>query len=294
MKIEIIDLVKDYGKFRALDGVSLTINQGMFGLLGPNGAGKTTLMRVITTLMPVTSGQVSVGGIDVMRDPGFVRKNLGYIPQDFGFYKSLNAYDLLDYIGTMKGLTRAERQKQVKTLLEQVNLTKDAKRRVGGYSGGMKQRLGIAQALLGDPQLIIVDEPTAGLDPEERIRFRNLLTRLSGERTVLLSTHIVGDIEASCSAVAVLNRGRVIFNGTPETLTRHANGLMWQVEIEPHEYEQVESRYRVTATRTANGRMQVRVLSPENPLGRGIPVESELEEGYMAVITATDKEAHHA
>ncbi|MBN8635562.1 MAG: ABC transporter ATP-binding protein [Anaerolineae bacterium] len=294
MKIEIIDLVKDYGKFRALDGVSLTINRGMFGLLGPNGAGKTTLMRVITTLMPVTSGQVSVGGIDVMRDPGFVRKNLGYIPQDFGFYKSLNAYELLDYIGVMKGLTRIERQKQVKTLLEQVNLTKDAKRRVGGYSGGMKQRLGIAQALLGDPQLIIVDEPTAGLDPEERIRFRNLLTRLSGERTVLLSTHIVGDIEASCSAVAVLNRGQVIFSGAPETLMRHANGRIWQVEIEPREYEQIESTYRVTASRTASGRMLVRVLSLENPLGRGIPVEPELEEGYMAVITATEKEADYA
>ncbi|MBK8028911.1 MAG: ABC transporter ATP-binding protein [Chloroflexi bacterium] len=294
MKIEIIDLVKDYGKFRALDGVSLTINRGMFGLLGPNGAGKTTLMRVITTLMPVTTGQVRVGGIDVMRDPGFVRKNLGYIPQDFGFYKSLNAYELLDYIGVMKGLTRIERQKQVKTLLEQVNLTKDAKRRVGGYSGGMKQRLGIAQALLGDPQLIIVDEPTAGLDPEERIRFRNLLTRLSGERTVLLSTHIVGDIEASCSAVAVLNRGQVIFSGAPETLMRHANGRIWQVEIEPREYEQIESTYRVTASRTASGRMLVRVLSLENPLGRGIPVEPELEEGYMAVITATEKEADHA
>ena len=294
MKIEIIDLVKDYGKFRALDGVSLTINRGMFGLLGPNGAGKTTLMRVITTLMPVTTGQVRVGGIDVMHDPGFVRKNLGYIPQDFGFYKSLNAYELLDYIGVMKGLTRIERQKQVKTLLEQVNLTKDAKRRVGGYSGGMKQRLGIAQALLGDPQLIIVDEPTAGLDPEERIRFRNLLTRLSGERTVLLSTHIVGDIEASCSAVAVLNRGQVIFSGAPETLMRHANGRIWQVEIEPREYEQIESTYRVTASRTASGRMLVRVLSLENPLGRGIPVEPELEEGYMAVITATEKEADHA
>ncbi len=266
----------------------------MFGLLGPNGAGKTTLMRVITTLMPITSGQVRVGGIDVMHDPGFVRKNLGYIPQDFGFYKSLNAYDLLDYIGAMKGLTRTERQKQVKTLLEQVNLTKDAKRRVGGYSGGMKQRLGIAQALLGDPQLIIVDEPTAGLDPEERIRFRNLLTRLSGERTVLLSTHIVGDIEASCSAVAVLNRGQVIFSGTPEVLMQRANGRVWQIDLEAHEYEQVESAYRVTASRTVNGRLQVRIVSSENPLGRGVLVDPELEEGYMAVMTASENEVHHA
>ncbi len=293
MNIEIIDLVKDYGKFRALDRVSLTISRGMFGLLGPNGAGKTTLMRVLTTLIPVTSGQVRVGGVDVMHDPGFVRKNLGYIPQDFGFYKSLNAYDLLDYIGMMKGLTRTERQKQIKTLLEQVNLTKDAKRRVGGYSGGMKQRLGIAQALLGDPQLIVVDEPTAGLDPEERIRFRNLLTRLSGERTVLLSTHIVGDIEASCSAVAVLNRGQVIFNGAPETLMQHASGRVWQLDLEPREYEPVESAYRVTASRTVNGRLQVRIVSSENPLGRGVLVDPELEEGYMAVMAASENEVQH-
>lgn len=142
-----------------------------------------------------------------MRDPGFVRQHLGYIPQDFGFYKSLNAYDLLDYVGTMKGLTRSERKRQIETLLEQVNLTRDAKRRIGGYSGGMKQRLGIAQALLGDPELIVMDEPTAGLDPEERIRFRNLLTRISGQRTIILSTHIVADIEASCTQVGCSTGG---------------------------------------------------------------------------------------
>jgi ABC-2 type transport system ATP-binding protein len=293
MNIAIDDLVKDYGKFRALDRISLTITKGMFGLLGPNGAGKTTLMRVLTTLIPITSGRVMIDGVDVMRNPAFVRKNLGYIPQDFGFYKGLNAYDLLDYIGTMKGLTRDERQRQIGTLLEQVNLTKDAKRRVGGYSGGMKQRLGIAQALLGDPQLIVVDEPTAGLDPEERMRFRNLLTRLSGERTVLLSTHIVGDIEASCTAVAVLNRGQLIFNGTPEALVQHAKGRVWQIDIDPHEYEQVESTYRITASRTVNGRLQVRIVSSENPLGQGTLVDPELEEGYMAVMAASEKEMSH-
>jgi ABC-2 type transport system ATP-binding protein len=294
MDVEVIDLVKDYSKFRALDHVSLRVGRGMFGLWGPNGAGKTTLMRVITTLLPVTSGKVMVGGVDVMRDPGFVRKNLGYIPQDFGFYKSLNAYELLNYIGTMKGLTHAARQQQVKSLLEQVNLTKDAKRRVGGYSGGMKQRLGIAQALLGDPQLIVVDEPTAGLDPEERIRFRNLLTHLSGQRTVLLSTHIVADIEASCSAVAVLNRGKVIFCGTPDELRQRAQGCVWQLEIEPSEYGQLENRYTVTASRTVGGRLHVRVVSPQNPLGRGSAVEPELEEGYMAVMAAFEKESQHA
>lgn len=294
MDIKIVDLVKDYGKFRALDHISLQIGSGMFGLLGPNGAGKTTLMRIITTLLPITTGQVTLGGVDIMRDPGFVRKNLGYIPQDFGFYKSLNAYELLDYIGTMKGLSRTERQRQVAALLEQVNLTKDAKRRVGGYSGGMKQRLGIAQALLGDPQLIVVDEPTAGLDPEERIRFRNLLTHLSGERTVILSTHIVADIEASCNAAAVLNRGRVVFSGTPDELVQRAKGHVWELDIEPSEYSQIESVYKVTASRAVNGRLQVRLVAPENPLGRSTPIEAGLEEGYMAVMVDVEKEVAHA
>lgn len=290
MDVMISDLVKDYGKFRAIDQVSLNIGKGIFGLLGPNGAGKTTLMKIITTLIPLTAGRVTVGGVDVMRDPGFVRQHLGYIPQDFGFYKSLNAYQLLDYVGTMKGLSRVQRKTQIDSLLEQVNLTKDAKRRVGGYSGGMKQRLGIAQALLGDPALIVVDEPTAGLDPEERIRFRNLLTRLSGQRTVILSTHIVADIEASCAAVAVLNQGRVIFNGSPQELVTHAHGMVWQLDIDPAEYEQIEQSYKVISSKSNGGRLQLRVISPDNPSGRGVPVEAGLEEGYMAVMTGKQVE----
>jgi ABC-2 type transport system ATP-binding protein len=204
MEITITRLTKHYGKVRALEEVSLQIGGGMFGLLGPNGAGKTTLMRNITTLVPPTAGKVSVGGADVMKDPGSIRQQLGYLPQEFGFYKSLNAYEMLDYIAVMKNIPPKQRKSQVNNVLEAVNLQNTALRRVGGFSGGMKQRLGIAQALLGDPQLLVVDEPTAGLDPEERIRFRNLLARLSRERTVLLSTHIVADIEASCSGMAVL------------------------------------------------------------------------------------------
>jgi ABC-2 type transport system ATP-binding protein len=207
MEITITRLTKHYGKVRALEEVSLQIGGGMFGLLGPNGAGKTTLMRIITTLVPPTAGKVSVGGADVMKDPGSIRQQLGYLPQEFGFYKSLNAYEMLDYIAVMKNIPPKQRKSQVNNVLEAVNLQNTALRRVGGFSGGMKQRLGIAQALLGDPQLLVVDEPTAGLDPEERIRFRNLLARLSRERTVLLSTHIVADIEASCSGMAVLDRG---------------------------------------------------------------------------------------
>ncbi|CAG0951915.1 putative ABC transporter ATP-binding protein YxlF [Anaerolineae bacterium] len=222
MNVTLQNLVKDYGNFRALNGVNLQIGGGMFGLLGPNGAGKTTLMRILTTLIPPTSGSVQIGPYDLTREPGEIRQILGYMPQDFGFYRGLNAHELLDYIGAMKNIPRKERVKQIETVLNEVNLTGVAKRRVGGYSGGMRQRLGIAQALLGDPKLVIVDEPTAGLDPEERIRFRNLLTRLSGDRTVLLSTHIVGDIEASCAQVAVLNQGQLIFFGTPEALTARA------------------------------------------------------------------------
>jgi ABC-type multidrug transport system ATPase subunit len=285
MDVQIRQLVKDYGKFRALDAVSLTIGSGMFGLLGPNGAGKTTLMKIITTLLRPTSGQVVVNGWNVIHDPHSVRQNLGYLPQDFGFYKSLNAYDLLDYIGTMKNLPRQQRRQQVEQVLEQVNLTRDAKRRVGGYSGGMKQRLGIAQALLGDPALLVVDEPTAGLDPEERIRFRNLLARISGQRTVILSTHIVADIEASCTQVAVLNRGRLVFAGTPSELVGQARGKVWEIEIAPAEYEQLERQHTIISSRAGEDKIVLRLMAEENPLGRGMPIQPGLEDGYVAVMS---------
>lgn len=284
MDVEIADLVKDYGKFRALDRVTLRMSSGMFGLLGPNGAGKTTLMKILTTLLRPTSGQVMINGRSVEADPDYVRQRLGYLPQEFGFYKSLNAYQLLDYIGTMKNLPRGQRREQIERVLEQVNLTKDARRRVGGYSGGMKQRLGIAQALLGDPELLVVDEPTAGLDPEERIRFRNLLARISGQRVVILSTHIVADIEASCTQVAVLNRGRVAFDGTPDELIAQARGRVWEMNIAPSEYEMVEQRFPIISSRTANGQMALRVVADENPFGRGDAIASGLEDGYVAVM----------
>lgn len=285
MNVEIVELVKDFGKFRALDSVSLRIGSGMFGLLGPNGAGKTTLMKILTTLLRPTAGRVMIDGRSVEAHPDYVRQRLGYLPQEFGFYKSLNAYDLLDYIATMKNIPRAQRRQQVERVLEQVNLTKDAKRRVGGYSGGMKQRLGIAQALLGDPELLVVDEPTAGLDPEERIRFRNLLARISGQRVVILSTHIVADIEASCTQVAVLNRGRVAFDGTPDELVAQARGSVWEMEIAPTEYEMIEQRYPIISSRTASGRMMLRVVANENPFGRGSAAASGLEDGYVAVMS---------
>jgi len=292
MDVKITQLVKDYGKFRALESVSLNIGSGMFGLLGPNGAGKTTLMKIITTLLRPTSGQVMVNEWDVMHHPHRIRQNLGYLPQEFGFYKGLNAYELLDYVGTMKNLTRTERREQVERVLEQVNLTKDAKRKVGKLSGGMKQRLGIAQALMGNPTLLVVDEPTAGLDPEERIRFRNLLARISGQRTVILSTHIVADIEAVCNQVAVLNRGNLIFTGTPADLITRASGNVWEIEIAPAEYERIEEQYTIISSRAADHRMVLRLIAPENPFGRGTAIKPGLEDGYVAVMVHTKAVAY--
>ena len=296
MDIQIDHLVKNYGRVRALDDITLHIGSGMFGLLGPNGAGKTTLMRILTTLLSPTSGTVCAGAFDVTRQPAQVRRQLGYIPQEFGFFKALNAFETLDYIGTMKNVPQPQRRRQVEALLEQVNLTADARRRVGGYSGGMKQRLGIAQALLGDPALLVVDEPTAGLDPEERIRFRNLLARLSGERTVLLSTHIVADIEAACTRLAVLDKGRLIFVGTPAELTACAQGRMWNLEIEPAEWDAVEARYRVVSSRQVDGRLLTRIVADDNPLARGVTAEPGLEDGYIAVMAGyrPQEESAHA
>jgi len=284
VNIQIDHLVKTYGSVRALDDISLHIGSGMFGLLGPNGAGKTTLMRILTTVLPPTSGHVRVDSLDVTQHPAQVRRQLGYIPQDFGFFKALNAFETLDYIGTMKNIPQPQRRRQVESLLEQVHLTEDARRRVDGYSGGMKQRLGIAQALLGDPELLVVDEPTAGLDPEERIRFRNLLARLSGERTVLLSTHIVADIEAACTRLAVLDKGRLVFEGTPAALTACARGRMWNLEVDPAEWDAVEARYRVVSSRQVDGRLLTRIVADENPLARGVAAEPGLEDGYIAVM----------
>lgn len=292
MEVRISKLTKDYGKFRALDDVSLDIGKGVFGLLGPNGAGKTTLMKIITTLLRPTSGKVMINGHDVMKHPQAIRQSLGYLPQDFGFYKSLNAYDLLDYIGTMKNIPARKRAQEIEQLLEQVNLTSDAKRRVGGYSGGMKQRLGIAQALMGDPDLLVIDEPTAGLDPEERIRFRNLLSRIAAQRTVILSTHIVADIEASCNQVAVLNRGQLVFNGTPTELVHQARDRVWELEIDGAEYERIDRQFTVISSRANNGRMILRVISDENPTGQGAILQPGLEDGYVSVMESRRMVAH--
>ncbi len=287
MEISITHLTKDYGKFRALDSISLHIPGGMFGLLGPNGAGKTTLLRILTTLLVPTSGQVRIGEFDVMQNPGEVRRRLGYLPQDFGFYRTLTAFEMLDYIGAMKNVPARLRKEQVLKTLTEVNLLEEARRKVGTFSGGMRQRLGIAQALLGNPELIVVDEPTAGLDPEERIRFRNLLSRLGQDRTVLLSTHIVSDIEASCTGLAVLNRGKLVFSDTPDALINQARGAVWQVDVPVEEWQKLEVKYPVLSTRMHNGYMRARLLASYPPLSGAQPLEPDLEDGFMAVMKST-------
>ncbi|MCC6614916.1 MAG: ABC transporter ATP-binding protein [Anaerolineae bacterium] len=284
MSIEVTQVSKRYGKVQALDNVTLSINKGIFGLLGPNGAGKTTLMRILATLTPFDSGSVVVNGHDLQRFPGKVRQSLGYLPQDFGFYPDLTAYQTLDYIGTMKNVPPQRLQADIQALLELVNLSDVARRKVKGFSGGMRQRLGIAQALLGDPQVLIVDEPTAGLDPEERVRFRNLLSRLSSDRTVLLSTHIVGDIEAVSTNIAILNKGRLIFAGQSSGLLDQAQGYVWELTVPQSEWEKIERQTTIVSSRTHGSQITMRVLAHQQPTPDAQPETPTLEDIYLAVV----------
>ncbi|GLY98873.1 ABC transporter ATP-binding protein [Actinoplanes sp. NBRC 103695] len=284
MRIEISGLTKKYrGGVAALDGLDLTVPTGMFGLLGANGAGKTTLMRILAGIVRPTSGAVAVGGHDIATGAGrtAVQRTLGYLPQDLGVYPDLTARQFLDYVALLKGMDdRTTRRRRVGELLEVVALTEHADRRLRGFSGGMRQRVGIAQALLADPQLLIVDEPTAGLDPEERIRFRTLLSQFAGRRTVLLSTHIVDDIGQTCREVAVLAKGRLIFRGTVEELTRHAQGRVWSVVTDGP----APTEGTVVSALPQDDGMRYRIVSPAAPSPEARPVEPGLEDGYLAVM----------
>lgn len=297
MHIEIRSLFKTYRPNTvALSDVNLGLGAGMFGLLGPNGAGKTTLMRILATLIDPTSGAVCVDGIDVQHNKEAIRRQLGYLPQSFGLYPRLNPVETLDYIGTLKGLPDPrERRRRIQEVLETVNLWDHRRRKVREFSGGMLQRLGIAQALLGDPRLLIVDEPTAGLDPEERIRFRNLLAMMSGERVVLLSTHIVADVESSCSDMAVIRKGQVIFRGAPEDLVRAAEGRVWQVRCSRPMFERLrdagERTITVIGAKDSGDVVEARVVCAGRPvLGEGASVsaaaDTTLEDAYIALMEA--------
>ena len=277
---------------RALDGVDLEIGKGMFGLLGPNGAGKSTLMRAIATLQTPTSGSIRFGDIDVIAQPEKLRRTLGYLPQDFGVYPRVSAIDLLDHMAVLKGIAgKAERKETVESLLQQVNLWDARKKAVAGYSGGMRQRFGIAQALIGRPTLIIVDEPTAGLDPEERNRFLNLLAEIGENVVVILSTHIVDDVADLCPRMAVLAGGRILQEGAPADLVQGLSGRVWRKVIDRHELEAERARSQVISTRLAGGRTVIHVLSDSAPDAGFEPVPGGLEDVYFSTLAASRRAA---
>ena len=273
---------------RALDAVNLDIPAGMFGLLGPNGAGKSSLMRCLATLQVPTEGHIRFGDLDVLAQPEALRATLGYLPQDFGVYPRVSAEDLLDHLAVLKGIAaRGERRETVEALLRQVNLWEVRKKAVAGYSGGMRQRFGIAQALIGNPRLIIVDEPTAGLDPEERNRFNNLLSEIGEQVVVILSTHIVDDVTDLCPRTAILVGGRIVESGTPGALISSLEGRIWQLDIDKSELSAARERHAVIATRLRAGRTVIRVLSDApgpSPGGGFSSVPASLEDVYFATL----------
>jgi ABC-2 type transport system ATP-binding protein len=271
---------------RALDDVTLSIPTGMFGLLGPNGAGKSTLMRTVATLQTPTMGTIRFGDIDIIADPEKLRATLGYLPQDFGVYPRVSAYDMLDHMCVLKGIaSAADRKATVETLLNQTNLWNVRKKAIAGFSGGMRQRFGIAQALIGNPRLIIVDEPTAGLDPEERNRFLNLLAEIGENVVIILSTHIVEDVADLCPRMAVLAAGRIQLQGAPHDLIARARGTVWARSIDRADLAAFSAAHEVIATRLVGGRTIVHILSETDP-GQGFTsVDGGLEDVYFATLS---------
>jgi ABC-2 type transport system ATP-binding protein len=270
---------------RALNSVNLEIPAGMFGLLGPNGAGKSTLMRCIATLQTPTSGTIRFGDIDVIKEPERLRQVLGYLPQDFGVYPRVTAYDMLDHMAVLKGVTgRGERRETVEALLTQVNLWAVRRKAIAGFSGGMRQRFGIAQALIGQPSLLIVDEPTAGLDPEERNRFLNLLSEVGEQIVVILSTHIVDDVSDLCPRMAIIAEGRIVGSGAPLELTASLKGRVWKKTIGKGELETYRLKYTVISTRLVGGATAVHIVADSDPGNGFAPVEAGLEDVYFSTL----------
>jgi ABC-type multidrug transport system ATPase subunit len=277
---------------RALDGVTLSIPRGIYGLLGPNGAGKSTLMRTIATLQAPTQGSIRFGEIDVVAEPDRLRRTLGYLPQEFGVYPRVSAEDMLDHMAVLKGIaSRAERKTTVDTLLNQVNLWHVRRKSLSGFSGGMRQRFGIAQALIGNPELIIVDEPTAGLDPEERNRFLNLLSEISENVVVILSTHIVADVADLCPRMAVLADGRIQLEGVPRDLTQRTRGRIWVKAIERGDLDHYRGSHEVISIRRFAGRAVVHVLADADPGNGFTAVEGDLEDVYFATLARSRRAA---
>lgn len=269
---------------QALDSVSMRIPCGMFGLLGPNGAGKSTLMRTVATLQDADSGTVKLGDLDVLNDKASVRKVLGYLPQEFGVYPRTSATELLSHLASLKGIPSSQRKEVVAAMLQRVNLYQHRNKAVASYSGGMRQRFGIAQALLGDPKLLIVDEPTAGLDPGERNRFYNLLAEVGESVVVILSTHIVQDVKELCTQMAIIDQGKLLFHGTPSDGEKSLSGKVWQKSVSKAELGEVQKQYRVISTKLVAGRPLVHILSDENPGNGFSPVDADLEDVFFSTL----------
>lgn len=286
MQLIIQNLNKTYANgVQALKDVSLTINQGMFGLLGPNGAGKSSLMRTIATLQEADSGSIALGNINVLTQKEEVRKILGYLPQEFGVYPKIDAVTLLDHLAVLKGISnKTERKGLVEALLHKTNLWNARNKNLGGYSGGMKQRFGIAQALIANPKLIIVDEPTAGLDPAERNRFLNLLSEIGENTIVILSTHIVEDVKELCTDMAIINKGQVLFKGSPMDAIAEVEGKVWTKSIAKTELEDYRKQYKIISERLIGGRPVISVLSDDQPSEGFVRVAADLEDVYFTHI----------
>jgi ABC-2 type transport system ATP-binding protein len=284
MELRIADLNKVYkGGVRALDNVNLTIPQGLYGLLGPNGAGKSTLMRTIATLQEPDSGSIDLDGLDVLRSKDEVRKILGYLPQDFGVYPRVNAEEMLDQVALLKGITnRRQRREVVHEMLHRVNLWEHRRKRLTGFSGGMRQRFGIAQALLGNPRLLIVDEPTAGLDPGERNRFYNLLAEIGDSVIVILSTHIVEDVMELCSNMAIIHLGKVLFAGSPDDAVHGLAGKVWRKSVARDTVKDYTARMHVISNKLVAGRPQIHVFAESLPEDGFVPVAPDLEDVFFA------------
>jgi ABC-type multidrug transport system ATPase subunit len=286
MELRIENLSKTYPNgVRALDNVSLTIPCGMYGLLGPNGAGKSTLMRTIATLQEPDSGQIHLGTLDVLHEKEELRKRLGYLPQDFGVYPRVSAQDMLDHLALLKGVVnRKERADLIESLLVRTNLHQVRKKALTSFSGGMRQRFGIAQALIGNPQLLIVDEPTAGLDPGERNRFYNLLAEIGENVIVILSTHIVQDVMELCTNMAIIHEGRVLFAGAPDDAVGNLGGRIWQKFVQKTELKELDSRFRVISTKLIAGRPLIHVYSADPPGDGFEPIHADLEDVFFSRI----------
>ncbi|WP_406095064.1 ATP-binding cassette domain-containing protein [Kitasatospora purpeofusca] len=284
--LELTDVSKVYrsGK-HAVDGLSLRLGPGLLGLLGPNGAGKSSLMRIIATVTRPTSGRLTYRGADVLAHPDLLRRELGFLPQDFGVHPHLTSREFLSYLAAAKGLPARAARARIDELLALVNLTEAVRRPLGAYSGGMLRRVGIAQALLGDPSVIVVDEPTAGLDPEERVRFRNLLSTLAEDRVVLLSTHIVSDIESVAGDIAILAGGRLLRRGSPEELLRGQAGRVWELLVDAGAVAAVQQRFVVSRmVRAGDGRVRLRLLADGPPTAEAVPVAPDLEDAYLGLV----------